>query len=89
MTDEDWHILEDTFVKIQPSFLSRLQTFHKFSSHEMHICMLLRLGLQPAALAQLSAHSKQSVSSTRSRLFEKVFGQKGTPAQWDEFILSL
>ena len=89
MTDEDWHILEDTFVKIQPTFLSRLQTFHKFSSHEMHICMLLRLGLQPAALAQLSAHSKQSVSSTRSRLFEKVFEQKGTPAQWDEFILSL
>ena len=24
MTDEDWHILEDTFVKIQPTFLSRL-----------------------------------------------------------------
>ena len=89
MTDEDWHILEDTFVKIQPTFLSHLQTFHRFSSHEMHICLLLRLGLQPAALAQLSAHSKQSVSSTRSRLFEKVFGQKGTPAQWDEFILSL
>ena len=89
MTDEDWHILEDTFAKIQPTFLSRLQTFHKFSSHEMHICLLLRLGLQPAALAQLSAHSKQSVSSTRSRLFEKVFGQKGTPAQWDEFIQSL
>ena len=89
MTDEDWHILEDTLAKIQPTFLSRLQTFHKFSSHEMHICLLLRLGLQPSALAQLSAHSKQSVSSTRSRLFEKVFGQKGTPAQWDEFILSL
>lgn len=89
MTDEDWHILEDTFAKIQPTFLSRLQTFHKFSSHEMHICLLLRLGLQPAALAQLSAHSKQSISSTRSRLFEKVFGQKGTPAQWDEFIHSL
>jgi hypothetical protein len=89
MTDEDWHILEDTFAKIQPAFLSRLQTFHKFSSHEMHICLLLRLGLQPAALAQLSAHSKQSISSTRSRLFEKVFGQKGTPAQWDEFIQSL
>lgn len=27
--------------------------------------------------------------STRSRLYEKTFGQKGTPAQWDEFILSL
>lgn len=89
MTDEDWHILEDTFAKIQPTFLSRLNSFHKYSSHELHICLLLRLGLPPAALAQLSAHSKQSISSTRSRLFEKVFGQKGTPAQWDEFILSL
>jgi tetratricopeptide (TPR) repeat protein len=89
MTDEDWHILEDTFMKVQPSFLNRLREFHRFSSHELHICLLLRLRLQPAAIGQLTAHSKQSISSTRSRLFEKVFGQKGTPAQWDEFILSL
>lgn len=89
MTDEDWHILEDTFMKVQPSFLNRLREFHRFSSHELHICLLLRLRLQPAAIGQLTAHSKQSISTTRSRLFEKVFGQKGTPAQWDEFILSL
>ena len=89
MTNEDWHILEDTFMKVQPSFLNRLREFHRFSSHELHICLLLRLRLQPAAIGQLTAHSKQSISSTRSRLFEKVFGQKGTPAQWDEFILSL
>ena len=89
MTDEDWHILEDTLSKVQPAFLQRLRGFHRFSAHELHVCMLLRLGLSPAAIAQLTARSKQSISSVRSRLFEKVFGQKGTPAQWDEFIRSL
>jgi hypothetical protein len=89
MTDEDWHILEDTLSKVQPAFLQRLRGFHRFSAHELHVCMLLRLGLSPAAIAQLTARSKQSISSVRSRLFEKVFGQKGTPAQWDEFVRSL
>lgn len=89
MTDDDWHILEDTLSKVQPAFLQRLRGFHRFSAHELHVCMLLRLGLPPAAIAQLTARSKQSISSVRSRLFEKVFGQKGTPAQWDEFIQSL
>lgn len=89
MSDEDWHCLEDTIQTIQPQFLSRLHNFHHFSPHELHVCLLLRLNLSPAAIAQLTAHSKQSISSTRSRLFEKVFGQKGSPVQWDEFIQSL
>jgi len=89
MSDEDWHCLEETIQNIQPQFLSRLHNFHHFSTHELHVCLLLRLNLSPAAIAQLTAHSKQSISSTRSRLFEKVFGQKGSPVQWDEFIQSL
>lgn len=89
MSDEDWHILEDTIGKAQPRFLKQLREFYRFSPHEMHVCLLLRLGISPAAIAQLTAHSKQSISSVRSRLFEKVFGKKGSPSQWDEFIVSL
>lgn len=89
MSDEDWHILEDTIGKAQPRFLKQLREFYSFSPHEMHVCLLLRLGISPAAIAQLTAHSKQSISSVRSRLFEKVFGKKGSPSQWDEFIVSL
>ena len=29
------------------------------------------------------------VASTRSRLYQKVFGKKGSSRQWDDFILSL
>ena len=50
---------------------------------------LTRPGFPPAATPRLTARSKQSVSSTRSRLFLKVFGRKGTPAEWDEFVMSL
>ena len=89
MTDEDWHILEDTIEKTHPGFKQRLNEFHKLSTQEMRISMLIKLRVNPIGIARLTSHSKQSVSSTRSRLFLKVFGQKGSPAQWDEFIQSL
>ena len=89
MTDEDWHILEDTIEKVYPGFSRRLNDFRKLSSQEMRISLLIKMGVNPIGIARLTSHSKQSVSSTRSRLFLKVFGKKGTPAQWDQFILSL
>ena len=39
--------------------------------------------------ATLTAHSKESVASTRSRLYTKVFGKKGSTKDWDDFILSI
>ena len=89
MTDEDWRILKATIEKTHPGFVERLQSFHRFSPYEMHVNLLLKLGVPPAGIAQLTAHAKQSVSSVRARLYEKVFGQKGSPSQWDEFIQSL
>ena len=49
----------------------------------------LRLGITPIDIAQLTAHTKQSVSNTRSRLFEKAFGRKGAPTDWDQLVASL
>ena len=89
MTDEDWHILEDTIEKTHPGFQKHLLSFRKLSTQELHICWLIKAGISPIGIAQLTSRSKQSVSSTRSRLYEKVFGQKGSPAQWDAFIQSL
>lgn len=89
MTDEDWRTLEDTIEKTHRGFQKRLQAFYHFSTQELHISLLIKIGISPIGIAQLTAHSKQSVSSSRARLYEKVFGKKGSPAQWDEFILSL
>ena len=89
MGTEDWRILEATVEKVYPGFTERLRSFHRFSPQENHVNMLLKLGVPPAGIAQLTAHAKQSVTSVRSRLYTKVFGRKGTPAEWDAFIRSV
>ena len=89
MSDEDWHILEDTIGKLYPGFVDRLWSFRRLSPQETRISLLLKSGVSPADIARLTGRSKQSVSSARVRLYVKVFGKKGSPAQWDEFIESL
>jgi hypothetical protein len=89
MGDDDFHLLADTVEQQWPGFLARLQEFCHLTPQERRVCLLLKIGLPPAAIAQLTAHTKQSVTNTRSRLYEKAFGRKGKPSQWDEFILSL
>jgi DNA-binding NarL/FixJ family response regulator len=89
LTDEDWHILADTIDKTHPDFTRHLNEFHRLTPQELRITLLIKAGIAPADIARLTSRSKQSVSSTRSRLFLKVFGRKGTPAEWDEFVATL
>ena len=53
------------------------------------VYLLIKVRVQPKDIALLTAHSKESVASTRSRLYQKVFGQKGSSKDWDDFVLSL
>ena len=89
MKNEDWLQLEALFAHSLPQFMPRLQEFCHLSLQERRVSMLLRLGITPMDIGRLTAHSKQSVTNTRSRLFEKAFGKKGTPADWDRLIASL
>ena len=89
MDDDDFHQLTETVEQFYPAFLARLQEFCRLTPQERRVCLLVKLGLAPAAIAQLTAHSRQSVTNTRSRLFRKTFGRAGTPAEWDEFVRSL
>ena len=89
LTDEDWHILADTIDKTHHDFTRHLNEFHRLTPQELRITLLIKAGIAPADIARLTSRSKQSVSSTRSRLFLKVFGRKGTPAEWDEFVATL
>ncbi len=86
---EEWFQVESAVNQRCPDFLQRIDEFCHLTPQERRVCLLIRLGIAPAAIAQLTAHTKQAVTNTRSRLYLKAFGQKGTPAQWDTFILSL
>ena len=88
-TDDDFHELESAIEQSHPGFLFQLQDFCRLSPQEQRVCLLLKAEVPPVGIAQLTAHSKQSVTNTRSRLYKKAFGRAGTPAEWDEFVHSL
>ena len=52
-------------------------------------CLLIKINISPIDIAKLTMHSKEAITSNRRILYEKVFGKKGTPKDWDSFILSL
>ena len=61
----------------------------QLKKQELRVCLLLKAGFSPINIALLTAHSRQSISSTRRRLYERTFMEKGTPSQWDEFIKTI
>ena len=88
-TDDDWQSLIDAIAQAYPKFSSRLFSLCSLSSHEYHVCLLLKAGFEPVRIASLTLRSKAAVSTVRSRLYEKAFGKKGSAKDWDEVIRTL
>ncbi len=89
LSTDDWEEIEQTILRIYPDFSTNLTTLCKLSEHEYHVCLLLKMEIAPSSIAELTAHSKEAITSTRRRLYEKAFGKKGSPKDWDDVILSI
>lgn len=89
MTDHDFSQLAQLVNSVYANFTERLFSLYKLNNQEYRVSLLVKVRVQPKDIATLTAHSKESVASTRSRLFLKVFGKKGSSKDWDDFILSL
>ena len=85
----EWQQIEATIHDSYPDFRERIEILCSLSEHEYHVCLLLKMGIEPSRIADLTAHTKASVTQTRKRLYKKCFGEAGTGEQWDEFIESL
>jgi len=81
--------IERLLQNVYPQFLPYLAQLGEFSALEYEVCLLLKLGLPPAAISTLVLREKTTISAIRRRLYGKVTGIEGTPADWDEIILSL
>ena len=86
---QDWSELTQLLNSIYTGFTEKLYSLYRMSEHELHVSLLTKAHLQPKDIAMLTAHSKESIATTRSRLYSKVFGKKGSSKDWDDFILSL
>ena len=86
---QDWGELTRLLNSIYTGFTEKLYSLYPMSEQELHVSLLIKIHLQPRDIASLTAHSKESVATTRSRLYSKVFGRKGSSKEWDDFILTL
>lgn len=89
LSEEDWAAIEEKFQSVYPRFTSTLLTLHNMSQVELQVCQLLKLNATPSEIANVLCKDKSSISTIRSRLYNKVFDKKGSGRDWDEFIRSL
>ncbi|MBQ8157864.1 MAG: hypothetical protein IJ081_02445 [Prevotella sp.] len=89
MGEEDWQQLALLVDGIYSGFTEKLYSLYKLSVNDYRVCLLVKIHVLPKDIASLTAHSKESVSTSRSRLYQKVFGKKGSAKEWDDFLMSL
>jgi len=89
LTHQDWTELTEVVNSIYTGFTEKLYSLYRMTEQDYHVSLLIKVRIQPKDIALLTAHSKESVATTRSRLYSKVFGMKGSSKDWDDFILSL
>lgn len=89
LTHQDWTALAEMVNTIYTGFTEKLYSLYRMSEQDYHVSLLIKVRIQPKDIAMLTAHSKESVASTRSRLYSKVFGKKGSSKDWDDFVLTL
>ena len=89
LTHHDWTALAEMVNSIYTGFTEKLYSLYRMSEQDYHVSLLIKVRVQPKDIALLTAHSKESVATTRSRLYAKVFGKKGSSKDWDDFVLTL
>ena len=85
----DWRMVEERLLEAFPQFRSTLYSLYELSETEYRICMLIKMDTTPSNMARLLAMGASSVSQSRLRMQQKVFGGSGTAKDWDAFVQSL
>ncbi len=89
LKQEEWDKLETQMKKDCPAFFRKLAEMGQLSEIELRVCMLIKLGIPPSAIAIHTYREHSSISTIRSRLYYKLFGKKGSPRELDEFVHKL
>lgn len=89
LSEDDWREMEQQLKATYPDFVRRLSGLFRLTEVEWRTCLLIKLELPPSDMTRALCREASSISSIRSRLYTKVFGRKGSPRDWDDFILSL
>ena len=90
LKETEWKEIQALINKFYPDFFQKLFGIYTFNTDYLRLCMLIKLQFSPMDIVRLTGRKKETVSSARRRLFEKIFQRKCTSiAEFDEFIRSL
>ena len=89
ITDDDWDELKNVINREYENFNQKIDSLCHPNSTDLKVCLLLKAQVEPLKIAMMVMRAKNSVSSIRSRLYQKAFGCKGSAKDWDEVINSL
>lgn len=89
LKEADWQEIEGYVRKVYPGFISQLRGLYAMSELEYQVCLLIKLRIAPSDIAAVLVRDVSTISTVRSRLYKKVFGEKGGSREWDDFILSI
>lgn len=84
-----WQQLSCLVNTIYPNFDKELESFLKVSQQEYKICLLIKLGVLPSNMAKILNVTKEAITASRRRMYNKAFKAKGSPQEWDKLILSI
>ena len=89
ITAEDWDEVERQLKLVYPGFTNKLRSLYRMSELEYQVCLLIKLRIAPKDMASVLCRDMSTISTVRSRLYQKVFGRRGGAREWDEFVLSI
>ena len=85
-----WKELEGQVNEVYPDFSQTLRRHcPKLKISELHVCLLVKIGIPVGGMSQIMDLSKSAISNIRTRLYEKIFTDKGSTDDFDQFILGL
>ena len=86
LRDEEWDSLAEWIDKVYDNFTTRLMALTPLNITERQICYLVKLNLKPSQIAAMLNITDTAISMNRNRLYKKVFHEKGSAKDFDEFI---
>ena len=89
LTEEEWGELAVWLDDIYDNFCGRITTLAHLKETELRTCMLLKLCLSPTEIADILCKSKQAITMTRKRMYQKFCGKSGSAEELDELIAQL
>lgn len=86
---QDWSALHQLINRYDGNLCALFAHHSNLSPNEINVIILTRLRFIPTEIAVLTGLSSQSVTNTRARLLQKIFGVRGGAKDFDDRIRSI